>query len=189
MITEKKLHGEMISLRQIELKDCTYTYVGWLNDPDVNHYLETRWEIQTLDSVKSFVESQMANDHSVLFAITTILDGRHIGNIKIGPINRYHNHADISYFIGEKSYWNRGIATEAINLVSEFGFCELGLHRVEAGVYAKAIGSWKALERNGFSREAVFREQVKSDREYMDIYRYGLLATEYKKLYIRRQNQ
>lgn len=176
------LHGGVIILRQIKLEDCTDTYVGWLDDPEVNHYLETRWENQTLDSIKGFIESQMANDHSILFAIITASDGRHIGNIKIGPVNRHHNHADISYFIGEKTYWNQGIASEAINLVSGFGFNELGLHRVEAGVYAEAIGSWKALERNGFSREAVFREQAISDGEYMDIYRYGLLASEYKRI-------
>ena len=102
-----------------------------------------------------------------------------IGNIKIGPINKKHNHADISYFIGEKDLWNKGIATECINLASSFGFSDLHLHRVEAGTYSKAIGSQKALEKNGFSREGVFRKQAISNGEYIDVYRYGLLAEEY----------
>ena len=123
---------------------------------------------------------QRDNDHSVLFAI--IFEKRHIGNIKIGPINKNYSHADISYFVGDKTLWRRGIATEAINLVSEFGFTDLKLHRIEAGVYAGAIGSWKALDNNGFTKEAIFREQVISHGKYMDVYRYGLLESEFKKI-------
>lgn len=180
MIAEKVLRGEVISLRQIEMGDCTSAYVDWLNDPEVNKYLETRWYEQTLDSVKEFVISQIENDHSYLMAIVLNADNRHIGNIKIGPINKHHKHADLSYFIGVKSLWGKGIATEAINLASGFAFNDLGLHRVEAGAYSLAIGSWKAMEHNGFRREAVFREQAIFNKSYIDIYRYGLLKMEYK---------
>lgn len=129
-----------------------------------------------MPAIKSFVASQRENDHSFLFAI--MYTGTHIGNIKIGPINRHHHHADISYFIGEKNLWHKGIATEAIGLIRDFGFNELKLHRIEAGVYSAAIGSWKALEKNGFLREAVFREQVMSGDKYIDVYRYGILSSE-----------
>lgn len=186
MVTAKILRGGEIFLRQIELSDCTTSYVEWLSDVEVNQYLETRWSEQTLDSVRDFVKSQRENDHSILFAIILISDNVHIGNIKIGPVNERHKHADISYFIGDKNQWNKGIATEAINLVCEFGFSELHLHRMEAGAYAAAVGSWRALEKNGFTREAIFREQVMSSGKYMDVYRYGMLESEYKKIDIRR---
>lgn len=179
MKTDIILYGEGISLRQISLQDCTDTYVEWLNDLEVNQYLETRWCKQDLDSIRNFVMFHLNNDHSILFAIISDDTNRHIGNIKIGPIDKYHNHAAISYFIGDKSLWGKGIATKVIQLVCEFGFHELHLHRIEAGAYSAAIGSWKALEKNGFRREAVFREQVISGDKYMDVYRYGILETEY----------
>ncbi len=180
MITKQVLLGGGIALRQITLNDCTTSYVEWLNDPEVNCYLETRWTEQTMESIKDFVKSQRDNTHSVLFAIVLSADKAHIGNIKIGPINCNHKHADISYFIGEKRLWNRGYAKEAIRLATKFGFEELKLHRVEAGVYAGAVGSWRALERNGFVREAVFREQVFWNGRFMDVFRYGILESEYK---------
>ena len=142
--------------------------------------METRWIQQTLSMVHEFVKSQRENDHSILFAIRLSSNDRHIGNIKIGPINKHHNHADISYFIGDKSQWNKGIATECINLISGFAFYDLKLHKVEAGTYAEAVGSWKALEKNGFTREGVFRKQVVFGEQYIDTYRYGLLSSEYK---------
>ena len=179
MITNKKLIGEKINLRQISIHDCTDKYVEWLNDSDVNKFLETRWYKQDIFAIRNFVKSQLENDHSFLFAIILNSNDCHVGNIKIGPINRHHNHADISYFIGDKNLWGEGFATEAINLLCKFAFEELDLHRVEAGAYSEAIGSWKALEKNGFKREGIFREHVLFDNKYIDVYRYGLLKKEY----------
>lgn len=179
MVTDLVLREGDIALRQITMDDCTDEYVQWLNDPEVNQYLETRWSIQDLESIKGFVKSQRENEHSILFAIILQAECRHIGNIKIGPINRYHSRADISYFIGDKSKWNKGIITDAIKLVCEYGFEQWDLHRIEAGAYCAAIGSWKALEKNGFKREGVFRKQAISDGKYMDVYRYGILKQEY----------
>ena len=181
MITEAILDGGSFFLRQIELSDCTCNYVNWLNNPIINQCLETRWKKQSLNSIREFVNDQRNNDHSILFAIVIKKDRQHIGNIKLGPINRFHNHADISYFIGEESYWNRGIATKAINLVAEYAFYNLDIHKVEAGCYSSAIGSQKALEKNFFIKEAVFREKVIYQGRYHDVYRYGLLKKEFRK--------
>ncbi len=179
MITEEKLYGNQIYLRQIELSDCDSSYVAWLNDPEVNQYLETKWSEQNAETIRAFVDSQRKNDNSILFAIVLKSKDQHIGNIKIGPIHPHYHHADISYFIGEKEYWHKGIATEAIRLVCKYGFEKLGLHRIEAGAYDCAIGSWKGLEKSGFKREGVFKEQVYFNESYINVYRYGILSSEY----------
>ncbi len=116
-----------------------------------------------------------------MFAIVTNHDAKHIGNIKIGPIHFHYRYADISYFIGEKKMWNRGIATEAIKLICDFGFQNLQLHKIEAGVYEDAVGSWKALEKAGFLREGILREHVLHKDHWRHVYKYGLIYTEYKK--------
>lgn len=174
MIISKILEGEKIVLRQIELSDCTERYVEWLNDPEVNQYLETKWVEQSLETVEDFVRAQRQNDDSILWAIITKEGLTHIGNIKIGPINKHHHHADISYFIGEKDYWGKGIATEAIQLVTEYGLNELKLHKLEAGTYEDAIGSQKALEKNGYVKEGVLKEHIFSGGGgYKAAFRYG----------------
>ena len=181
MITDKILTGEKVYLRQISVKDCTDKYVKWLNDPEVNQYLETKWSEQNIESIRAFVESQRKNNHSVLFAIVCRKNNEHIGNVKIGAVHPHYNHADISYFIGEKEYWHKGLATEAISLVCQFGFEQLSLHRIEAGTYDCAEGSWHALEKCGFKREGTFREQVYFMGRYINVYRYGLLKENFDK--------
>lgn len=180
MVTKKILFGGNILLRQIEMEDCTDSYVKWLNDSEVTQYLETKWSIQNLETIRDFVDAQRKNTHSILLAIITKENNVHIGNIKIGPVNEHHKHADISYFIGNKEYWNKGIATESIRLICKFGFEDLSLNKIEAGAYETAAASWKGLEKCGFRREGILREQAYLNGKYISVFRYGLLKSEWK---------
>jgi ribosomal-protein-alanine N-acetyltransferase len=162
------LQGNKISLRTVTVADCNETYVNWLADPLVNRFLETRWSDQTLDAIRKFVMNTSANADNYLFAIIETSTQKHIGNIKLGPTNRHHHYADVSYFIGERAAWGKGYATEAIQLVTQFAFEKLDLHRVQAGVYASNVASAKALEKAGFELEAVFKQQLWSGSEWED---------------------
>ena len=161
-------------LRSISLDDCNEKYINWLNDKDVNQYLETRWCEQNIESIKDFVRKQIESEDSYLFAICKP-DGTHVGNIKIGPINNRYKHADISYFIGDKNLWNKGVATDVIERTCKFGFEELELHKISAGAYKQARGSIRALEKNGFAKEAVFQDEAMISEQFTDVYRYALI--------------
>lgn len=107
MITNEVLQGGRVNLRQLELADCGSHYLAWLNDPDINRYMETKWSIWDPESIRKFVEIQRQSSHSVLFAVIERLSGKHIGNLKIGPVHPHYRHADISYFIGDKKCMGR----------------------------------------------------------------------------------
>ena len=174
------LEGSRVSLRLVELSDCSDSYVAWLADPEVNRYLETRWQPQTAESIRAFVAAMQADPWSYLFCIVEREQGRHVGNIKIGPVSARHQCADVSYFVGERSCWGKGLATEAIRLVVDFGFRSLGLNRVQAGVYESNRGSVKALERNGFRPEGCWRSQLRSGDAWEDHLWFGLLRHEWQ---------
>jgi ribosomal-protein-alanine N-acetyltransferase len=172
--------GRLVSLRPISLDDCTERYVSWLRDPEVNQYLETRWVEQSLESVRAFVIATGRDPASHLMAITDAESDRHIGNIKIGPIRSHHNDADLSYFIGDRDYWGRGCATEAIQLAVRLGFERLGLHRLQAGIYATNAGSGRALEKAGFVRDAVLHRQLLGPSGWEDHVWYRMLREEWE---------
>lgn len=160
MICDKVLSDGTLLLRTIEPGDCTEEYLSWLNNPLVNRFLETRWESQTLDKIREFVDAVRRSPDSCLFAMIDAASARHIGNIKLGPINTRYRHADISYFIGEVDFWGKGYATRAIELICDYGFSELELHRIQAGVFPENAGSVKALQKAGFVLEARLREAL-----------------------------
>lgn len=153
--------GRTVSLRLLTRADCTPQYVAWLQDPEVTRYLETRWSPQSIETVIDFVSTTMSSPANYLFAIIENEGSRHIGNLKIGPINANHGFADVSYFIGEKSFWGRGYASEAVRLASHIAFDRLGLRRLQAGLYEGNRGSARALEKAGFEFEARFIRQLR----------------------------
>ena len=151
------LGSENISLRTLSLDECQDYYVDWLNNPRVNQYLETRFKLQTLDTIAEYIKSVSYDDANYHFAIFRKDTDTHIGNIKLGPINKIHRSAEVSYFIGDVSSWGSGFASEAIQAVVRFAFNELGLYRIQAGVYDSNIGSVKCLEKCGFELEGKLR--------------------------------
>lgn len=178
---DERFVGSRITLRLVTLADCTDRYVAWLEDPEVNRYLETRWSTQDLASVRSFVAGMLERDDSYLFAIVDNSAGSHVGNIKLGPIQPRHAFADVSYFIGERSAWGKGFASEAIRMVAGIAFERLDLHRVQAGLYEGNVGSARALEKAGFTMENRQRKQLRGagPDAWEDHVWYGLLREEW----------
>lgn len=162
------VEGKRIHLREIRLSDANKDYCRWMNDPEVNRFIESRLERWTNKKLRRYISKIKRNPDYLFFVIVLKSNGRHIGNIKIGPINRFHKFGDIGIIIGEKSYWGQGFAAEAIRLLSDFALRKLGLHKLTAGAYADNIGSIKAFRKAGFFLEGTRRSQYLSGGRYVD---------------------
>jgi ribosomal-protein-alanine N-acetyltransferase len=176
--------GARASLRLVTLEDCTERYVSWLRDPDVHRYLETRWHRQSLDTVRAFVAGLLGSETSYLFAILArqqepLRGTAHVGNIKVGPIDEHHACADVSYFIGDRSSWKKGVATEAVALATRIGFERLHLHRIQAGVYSGNVASARVLEKCGYKLEGRLRSRLRSADAWEDHLWYGIVRDEW----------
>src|SRR3989338_6846813 len=90
-----RLDGQRIYLRPVVESDATDEYARWLNDPEVNQFLESRFSISTKESVQDYIKKQWEDPNTLFLAIVLKENGKHIGNIKLGPMNWYHNVGDI----------------------------------------------------------------------------------------------
>ena len=167
------LRSPRLSLRAIELADLNPTYLGWLNDPLVNRYLETRYLHQTMESLHRYWEAHRDDPSSPWFAICLEANGQHIGNIKLGPIDWMHRRSEISLFIGDRSCWGQGFAREAITALCDWAFHELDLQKLSASIYEGNIGSRRAFEKSGFKLEGTFRYECHHRGKRVDIWRMG----------------
>jgi len=149
-----------LAFRQLQVEDVTDAYVGWMNDPEITRDLEVRFAHQDQESVQEFVRTQLENPDSYLMRISLNDFDLHIGNIKLGPINRNHQSAQISLLIGERDQHGKGLATEAIMRLTRWGFDTLGLERIEAGCYEDNLGSLRAFLKAGYSVEGFRRKAV-----------------------------
>ncbi len=147
-----------VYLQSICEGDASDKYVQWLNDSDVNQYLETRFKQQTLESITKFIHQIISNPREHLFTIRLKSNNQHIGNIKVGSIKSEHKTAEISLFIGDKNYWRKGIATQAIQLISKYSIEYLYLRKLSAGAYAQNKASTQAFMNVGYIPDAVLTE-------------------------------
>lgn len=166
--------GDCTALRELDVDDVGEAYYRWMTDPDVVRHLESRFQAHTMESLRQFVAAARADPDTVLFGIILRAGGRHIGNIKLGPVARPHGTADIGLLIGEKDCWGRGYATEAISLAARFAFDTLGLRKVTASCYSSNEASARAFEKVGFVREGLRRAQFMSENGPVDQILLGL---------------
>ena len=162
------IEGKNICLREIQISDAKKNYYNWMRDPEVNQYLESRFEKWSVRRLKNYVKEIKINRDNFFWAIILNETGGHIGNIKLGPVNRKHGFADLGIIIGEKPYWGKGFATEAITLVVDYAFEKLKLNKLTAGAYANNIGSVKAFKNAGFLIEGIQKRQYLYNKKYVD---------------------
>lgn len=176
MIIPAPIATQRLRLRGLTERDASDAYLSWMNDAQTNQYLESRFQKLERPDLVRFIVSCNEAANSLLLAITLNANDRHIGNIKLGPIDAHHRFADIGLVIGDRRDWGQGYAREAIAAVAEYAFDRLQLHKLSAGCYASNVGSRKAFEACGFSIEGVRRAQYRSADRWEDALILGRLA-------------
>ena len=85
--------GGRILLRRLTASDVRQEYLDWFEDETVTEFLDSR-EL-TQESVVEYIESGAVEKLHYMYGIFDIESGRHIGNIKIGPIQWNHLVSDL----------------------------------------------------------------------------------------------
>ncbi|MEZ5870720.1 MAG: GNAT family protein [Nitratireductor sp.] len=174
-----RIDGEGFFLRRLAVDDCTTDYVRWLNDPRVNRFLETRFSTQTLESIRSFVAEKASSSTEFLYGIFAGEEARHIGNIKLGPVRIPHLSAAVSLFIGDETWWGKGMASRSIVALSNHAFANTGLKKLHAGMYAANTASLAAFLKAGYREEGLLRSHVEDGKNREDVQLVGLTDKDY----------
>lgn len=119
------------------------------------------------------------NDTAYHWGVEPVSRPGTIGMVGLKNVNARDRNGELEYWLG-KTYRGQGYASAAMALLLHFAFCDLRLHRVYAVVLAPNTASIRLLERHGFVREGVMREAFHGHRQWLDVYGYGLLATDYR---------
>lgn len=165
---QKKIENERVTLRPVLPDDATLEYAGWLNDLEVNKYLEVRFVKHSPESTRKYILEMAQDPEEIFFAIVRKDTEKFIGTIKIGSIVWKHGVGSVALMIGDKSSWGKGFASEAIMLISDYAFNDLGLRKLIAGIYEDNIGSIKAFVKTGYKEEWREKKQYKSGEVFVD---------------------
>jgi [ribosomal protein S5]-alanine N-acetyltransferase len=79
-----------------------------------------------------------------------------------------HHRSELGYLIADVNFRQKGLMSEALKAIVDYGFEKMNLHRIEAFTGKDNIASMRLLEKNGFTKEAVLREHYFIDGAFVD---------------------
>ncbi|HEY6114606.1 MAG TPA: GNAT family N-acetyltransferase [Candidatus Dormibacteraeota bacterium] len=127
----------------------------------------------SLADAESYLQQVTQRAVETSFAIDA--DGEAVGGISLmlgRDIERCS--AELGYWLSP-DFWGRGIMSEAVRVVSRYGFETLGLTRIFAVPFVRNPASYRVLEKAGFTREGRMRRSAIKDGVVEDQYLYGLI--------------
>jgi [ribosomal protein S5]-alanine N-acetyltransferase len=169
-----KLQYKNYYLKKFTIADISDSYINWLNDPEVNKFLEAKYQTWNYENTRVYIESFQNTKAKFLFGIYTLEGDKYIGNGSISTVNYNTEVFEFALFVGDQSYWGKGVALEVSLLLLKFGFDELKLRKVFGGAYSNQIASRFTLKKIGLVQEAKLREKYIFEGKPIDHVIYSL---------------
>jgi len=174
------LEGERVKLGPIK-REYIDAFLKWFNDPEILQYL-AGFLPMTRMAEEEWMENLKNRDDTIRFSIVLPQeDGSEklIGNCGIHNIDWKNRVADVGIVIGEKEYQNKGFGTEAMELLLEYAFNTVNLHRIELYTYEYNDRAIKSYTKVGFVEEGRRRQFMYFKGKYYDAILMGILAEEW----------
>lgn len=171
----KKLIGEHVYISPMNPEDSEI-YTKWLNNAEITQYLSIHNSLVSIPGEKSYIEEFCK--HEFHMCIVKIENDELIGNIALENIDYKNGSAELGIFIGEESNLGKGYGTEAIKLLTTYGFKELRLHSIYLRVYDLNGRAQRAYEKCGFKECGRLHEALFRNGEYHDIIHMELINKE-----------
>lgn len=171
-------HG--IYLSPLELKDANHLLLLRLHNRVAHEPFEPKREdhFYTLEGQQQIINQRIEdaqNDRAYMFGIY-LLNGQLIGQITLSNVARgVAQYADLGYLMDHQMQ-GKGYMKAAVELIINYAFLTLKLHRVQAAILLHNEASRRVLEKNGFRAEGVARQFLKINGQWQDHQTYAILA-------------
>jgi [ribosomal protein S5]-alanine N-acetyltransferase len=159
-----------VLLRPLEEPDLAEAH-RLTNEMDVVRYM--LWEPHTEEETRALIHSTQYPTRAIALAEGGELIG--LTGLVLSPDRQT---AEAWYMLG-KAHWAQGYGTEAVRLLLDFGFGELGLHRVWATCLPENRASLRALEKAGMRREGYQRKNLRIHGEWKNSWLFAILREEW----------
>ena len=165
------LKTDRLLLRQFIDSDLENVFKG-LSHPDIIKYYGVSYK--TLEDTKlqmNFFSDLYKNETGIWWAVCSPNNDVFYGAGGLNNLSKEHRKAEIGFWLLTE-HWGKGIMTEAIPLILQYGFNKLNLHRIEGLVETENVICKKALKKLNFEYEGTMKDcEIKNDQFIsLDIY-------------------
>jgi ribosomal-protein-alanine N-acetyltransferase len=166
-----------LRLRQFRAEDADAMHECFA-DPDAmrfwNQPVYTK-RIETERAIRNFIDCTPS--YYRFWAVAEAGTDRCLGLVNYHDGHIRSKRASIGYIITPARH-RQGFATEAVSAMLDFCFGELGLHRAQAFIHPDNSASIALVEKLGFSREGLLRDNLRVGEVWRDDLLYARLATD-----------
>ena len=153
------IQGEKVGLRAVEREDLPLL-MTWRNNPQYRQYFREYRELNIENQENWFTNIVVKDRNTVMFTIVSLETQEAIGCCGLCYINWIQRYADLSLYIGlNNAYIDKdGFAKEACDLLFQYGFGELGLHKIWTEIYEFDEPKYVLYKNFGFHQDGLLRE-------------------------------
>jgi RimJ/RimL family protein N-acetyltransferase len=172
-------HGKVF-LRPAERDDIPL-FVRWMNDRRTARTLSRVAPISRAYEERWFERMSADQGKAGYFFVACLLeDDRPVGTIGLFELDLVSGSAGLGITVGDPADRGRGLGTDMLRALVEFGFGSLRLERIWLDVFAFNPEARRVYERVGFVLEATLRHAAFREHEYVDMFRMAILRDEWR---------
>lgn len=166
-------------LRGIRRSDAPCLF-PFFSDRDTMKFITPHPAVSVKDVEVQILEDLELNtlEEQLDWVIETKHDFTVIGTFRFHKIDKWHRKAEMGAVIGAP-FQKKGIMTEIMPAVLDYGFHKLGFNRIFGDIFASNEGSAKILQAYGFMKEGTLRQTDFDGHTFHDTVVYSLLKEDY----------
>ena len=171
------IKGKDVGLRAVE-KDDLILLRDWRNNPNFRKYFREVRELSLTDQEAWFDMLHKSKHINYMFVIVDLKANKVIGAAGLLYINWVIRSADFSFYIGDENKYigNDGVANEAAQLLIDYGFKSLNLHKVWMELYEFDVQKIEFFKNDfDFKQDGLLRDNCFEDGKYHNSFILSLL--------------
>lgn len=158
----------------------------------IHHFFQTKSKLEIMDFLgvddtgfEKYLEMHKGGIETYQLSLCFFLLIEKESQLPIGECgfhtwNKKHHRAELFYSLRNDIYKQKGYMTEALAIVLKYGFEQMSLHRIEALIADWNEPSLKLINKYGFVKEGIMRQDYFYNGKYEDSICYSLLKSEWQ---------
>jgi len=172
------LEGRHVMLRALRPSDAASLH-ALLTAPEVARFVSA--PPATVEAFERFIvkANRQRSGNYICYAVTLKGNDTAIGMFQIRETEPGFQSAEWGFALGS-AFWGTGVFKESAQLILQFVFTTLGVHRLEARASVRNGRGGRALQKMGAVQEGVLRKSFVLNGQYFDQVLYAILKDDWQ---------
>lgn len=177
-----RLTTERLVLRRLQIEDAPALFSIYSDEESMRYFgIKPHETLSDTEALIRKLETLYASRRCIRWGVAFKDNDTLIGTCSLHHFDEGYHCVQTGYDLN-RTLWGKGIMTEAMVAVLNFGFTDLGLHRIEAIIEIENERSRKLLLKLGFIYEGNLRQRYFRRGFFEDEHYFGLLEDEWRGL-------